>query len=107
MPPDIMTHKHSQLSIWIDKAEMAKLNVPPLPTTWLAVRGPHQWRLPAVAASKIPTATTVPQEAVAVGKVIAELLLVVPLVPADGLVVVPAPPVEAQLVTLGAKATRA
>jgi hypothetical protein len=44
---------------------------------------------------------------VAVGKVIAELLLVVPLVPADGLVVVPAPPVEAQFVVEGANATLA
>jgi hypothetical protein len=86
---------------------MANEKVPPDPTTWLAVRGPHQWRLPAVAASKMPTATTVPQLAVAVGKVIAELLLVVPLVPADGLVVVPAPPVEAQFVVEGANATLA
>jgi hypothetical protein len=63
--------------------------------------------LPAVLASKMATCVTVPHEAVAVGKVIATLLLVVPLVPADGLVVVVAPPVEAQFVVLGASATRA
>ena len=56
--------------------------------------------------SQIEKWLTVPQLAVAVGNVIAELFEVVPPVPADGLVVVPAPPVDAQFEVDGFSVTR-